>query len=153
VHRDGVAGTSLRELRTLANGVGLSLRIVQRTTARALPVPSIVDFRIGHYATVVERDDRHAGRDVHLRCGISAAVDGDGWGVTPSMQQVCAGPVRWPSSTARRRATQSPIPMMRWAGLRRAAINGTDSVVTLGFDALGRVETEANPPRDVHLQL
>jgi hypothetical protein len=59
-YRAGASGTSLVELRTLAAGVGVPLRIVQRTSAAALPVPAIVHFRIGHYATVVARDgDRY----------------------------------------------------------------------------------------------
>jgi RHS repeat-associated protein len=54
------AGTSLGELRTLARSVGLPWEMLERPRDAAIPVPSIMHWRVGHFTAIVQRDgDRY----------------------------------------------------------------------------------------------
>lgn len=54
-YRGDLKGMSLVELQVLGKRVGVDLVMAERIDARDVPVPSIVHWKIGHYATVVER--------------------------------------------------------------------------------------------------
>jgi RHS repeat-associated protein len=58
--KGSLEGTTLTEMQTLARQAGAKVQMVRRTTATEVPVPSIVHWSVGHYATVLEhRDGRY----------------------------------------------------------------------------------------------
>ena len=64
VRADGPQGTNLVEVAALAERVNVSLLPVFRKSGEPVPVPSIVHWRIGHFAALVgERDGRFEVKD------------------------------------------------------------------------------------------
>lgn len=53
--KGSIEGTSLLDLEHLADAAGMSLRKIKRDADAPIPVPSIVHWKIGHYATVVDQ--------------------------------------------------------------------------------------------------
>jgi RHS repeat-associated protein len=57
--RSGANGVSLEELDRLADQVGLSHRVIFRSSGQKIPIPSIVHWKVSHYAAIVgETGDR-----------------------------------------------------------------------------------------------
>nr|WP_211209831.1 RHS repeat-associated core domain-containing protein [Uliginosibacterium gangwonense] len=60
----GKKGLSFTQVQKLAQRIGFSTRIIQRTGSEQIPVPSVVHWKVGHYATILEaRDGRYLVRD------------------------------------------------------------------------------------------
>ncbi len=70
-YRAGGNGTSLKEVAQLADQAKLSYRLVQRKPGQPLPVPSIVHFKIGHFAAIVGQ----ANGRFHVKDTVMAARD------------------------------------------------------------------------------
>ncbi len=57
-------GTSLAELDKLAESIGLGARLISRSRGSAIPVPSVVHWKLGHFGALVEkRGTRYLLRD------------------------------------------------------------------------------------------
>ena len=69
-------GMSLRQLNALAEDFQLKLRMAKREAGAAVPVPSVVHWRLGHYGALVkEQDGRYLLQDPTL----STAPAGEAW--------------------------------------------------------------------------
>ncbi|WP_083928372.1 RHS repeat-associated core domain-containing protein [Marinobacterium rhizophilum] len=53
----GADGTTLAQLDALADGLGLDALAIRRGMGQPVPVPSLVHWRVGHYATILSEDD------------------------------------------------------------------------------------------------
>ncbi len=69
----GPEGITLARLQALATKAGLPTRAVHRNPAQTVPVPSVVHWKVGHYATIVARShgrfhvkDATMGRDLWM---------------------------------------------------------------------------------------
>jgi len=51
------SGTSLRDLKGLAQQVGLQWQMVFRPAGAELPIPSVVHWRVDHYSAIVKKDN------------------------------------------------------------------------------------------------
>lgn len=54
IHRVGPKGTNLTELMELASRVKFAASLVQRKPGQAVPVPSLVHWKVGHFSAIVE---------------------------------------------------------------------------------------------------
>ena len=54
--RSGTHGVSLAQLDTLASRAGLPHRLVHRAPGQAVPVPSVIHWKVSHYAAVVSEE-------------------------------------------------------------------------------------------------
>lgn len=62
--RSGPRGFSLAQLDSLANRVKLRHRVIHREPGQAIPVPSVVHWKVGHFAAIVgERDGGYLIKD------------------------------------------------------------------------------------------
>jgi hypothetical protein len=52
-YRSGPEGVSLEDVARLADGAKLSYRLIYRETGQAIPVPSIVHWKVAHFAAIV----------------------------------------------------------------------------------------------------
>jgi RHS repeat-associated protein len=55
--RSGPHGFSLQQLAELADQTGLKVRLVYRHPGQPIPVPSIINWKVHHYAAIVDRVD------------------------------------------------------------------------------------------------
>ena len=55
-YRSGIRGVSLEQVGQLAEQAKLSHEIVFRETGQPVPVPSIVHWKVSHFAAIVERE-------------------------------------------------------------------------------------------------
>lgn len=63
-YNPGPDGTSLEELAQLADKLKFSYRLVSRSPGQAVPIPSVVHWKVGHFAAITgERDGRYHVRD------------------------------------------------------------------------------------------
>lgn len=97
----GPTGTDLAQLQALAEEAGLHARAVHRTPEQPIPLPSVVHWKVGHYAAVLEERggryrimDPALGRDLWME---RAALDAEssGYFLVPG---AVAGP--WAQVTA-----------------------------------------------------
>src|SRR5262249_24401055 len=94
----GKDGTDLAELAGLADKAKLRYRLVYRQPGDDVPVPSLMHFKVGHFAAVVEEADGHfhledaavAGRHLWMR---KAALDvaASGYFLVPDDAPIRAG--------------------------------------------------------------
>jgi RHS repeat-associated protein len=89
--RSGEHGFSLAQVGQLATDVGQGHRLVFRTPAQAVPVPSIINWKLNHYAAIVgEKDGRYHIQDPTFASGdlwvTKSAIDteGSGYFLVPS---------------------------------------------------------------------
>ena len=75
-YRGELKGMSLVNVQSLAKSAGVALTMAERIGAANVPVPSIVHWRVGHYAAVVERD-RNRYRIVDRARHVTYWIDGD----------------------------------------------------------------------------
>ncbi len=87
--RSGPHGVSLHEVSDLATKAGLAHRVIRRTASQPVPVPSIIHWRVSHFAAIVGRQgdrfhmiDPTFGTDLWIT---QAAIDaeGDGYFLVP----------------------------------------------------------------------
>jgi RHS repeat-associated protein len=90
-YQPGPNGTNLAEVAGLADKAKFPTRLVQRKSGEPVPVPSIVHFKAGHFAAIVEeRNGEFRVQDPTIRGGelwmTSAALDGEasGYFLTPA---------------------------------------------------------------------
>src|SRR5262245_27416811 len=50
-------GTSLAQMRSLARQVGLNMQMARRTGHGAIPLPALVQWKVGHFAALIEEND------------------------------------------------------------------------------------------------
>jgi len=55
--RSGVHGFSLQQLAQLADDAGLKFKLVYRKPGQPIPVPSIINWKVHHYAAIVDSHD------------------------------------------------------------------------------------------------
>jgi RHS repeat-associated protein len=77
-------GTSLSELRTLARSAGLQWEMLERPRGAAIPVPSIMHWRVGHFTAIVQRDG-----DRYLL--VDSLLDGAKWVSRDMLDQESSG--------------------------------------------------------------
>jgi RHS repeat-associated protein len=53
------SGTTLRELQTLGKAVGLDYQMVSRPRNAALPIPSVIHWKVDHYSAVLKEENGH----------------------------------------------------------------------------------------------
>jgi len=90
-YQPGPNGTNLAEVAGLADKAKFPTRLVQRKSGQPVPVPSIIHFKTGHFAAIVEeRNGEFRVQDPTIRSGelwmTLAALDGEasGYFLTPA---------------------------------------------------------------------
>jgi RHS repeat-associated protein len=56
-HRAGASGTNLAEVARLADKAKLSYHLVHRAAGQRVPIPSIIHWKVGHFAAIVGEDN------------------------------------------------------------------------------------------------
>lgn len=92
--RSGPRGFNLEQVAQLAEKAGLSYRLVYRSPGQPIPVPSIVNWKLHHYAAIVgEQDGRYHLKDPTFASGdawvTTAAIDAEssGYFLVPTQEQ------------------------------------------------------------------
>ncbi|HEY4166238.1 MAG TPA: cysteine peptidase family C39 domain-containing protein, partial [Reyranella sp.] len=96
--RSGPQGFSLGQVSQLADKAGLAHRLIRRTPGQAIPVPSVVHWKLHHYAAIVEhKDGRYRVQDPTFASGdawlTQAAIDEEssGYFLVPEAARADAG--------------------------------------------------------------
>jgi YD repeat-containing protein len=58
-YRSGPQGVTFAEVARLADQAGLSYRLVRRKVGEPIPVPSVVHWKVNHFAAIVEESESH----------------------------------------------------------------------------------------------
>ena len=94
--RSGPHGVSLQEVSDLASKAGLAHRVIHRTAGQPIPVPSIIHWRVSHFAAIVGQQgsrfhmiDPTFGTDLWItKAAIEA--EGDGFFLVPESNRAYA---------------------------------------------------------------
>lgn len=97
-------GSSLADLQKVAQQSGYSLQMVQRQSGQAMPVPSVVHLKVGHFAAITEQK----GDRLHVQ---DAVLGRDMWISTAALDSESTGYFLMPKGT-----TATP----QWAGVSTA---------------------------------
>jgi len=67
----GKHGLNLAQVQKLAQTIGLDTRMIRRSADTPVPVPAVVHWKVGHYATILEqKDGRYRVRDTALKADV-----------------------------------------------------------------------------------
>ncbi|ANJ68015.1 hypothetical protein A9404_12100 [Halothiobacillus diazotrophicus] len=88
----GPKGIDLSQLEALSDDAGLNARVIFRHRAAPIPVPSVVHWKVGHYATIVGE----SGGRYHIK---DAAIGRDYWMTQAAIRSESSGYFLVPDST------------------------------------------------------
>jgi hypothetical protein len=142
IHRfkSTMRGTSLAQIQAVAQSLGQPLLAIKRRPGSAVPVPSVVHWKVGHFAAIVDRqsdrlvmrDPTFGDDDLRLR---TTTLDEEASGyflvsISPSPR---AGPRLWPTRLSEYGARESAPAWIRGIAVqaRRRAMGAAETAVAV----------------------